>query len=87
MRATSLPLNQMINQTSNSDWDVGRCMEVRLYIDVVRHAALFVYPMSNTSSVVGDSAHWQLVGVNSVHDSSINKFRVYLWHPVLRGNF
>lgn len=39
------------------------------------------------TSVGGESAHWQLVGVNSIYDSSATKFRVNLWHPTLRGRY
>jgi hypothetical protein len=39
------------------------------------------------TSVVGDSAHWQLSGVNSIYDSKPNSFNVKVWHPVLRGKF
>jgi hypothetical protein len=39
------------------------------------------------TSVQGDAGHWQLVGVNSVYSATKNGFRVYVWHPQLRGSY
>jgi hypothetical protein len=39
------------------------------------------------TSVGGESAHWQLIGVNSVYQSTSKKFRLNLWHPTLRGRY
>jgi hypothetical protein len=58
-----------------------------LYIDVETDACNFKITPAYVSTVVGDAAHWQLVGVNSIYSASKDKFRVYIWHPVLRGAF
>jgi len=39
------------------------------------------------ASVIGDSAHWQLLGVNSVYNATRHGFSLQLWHPVLSGSF
>ena len=39
------------------------------------------------TTVSGDNAHWQLLGVNSVYNSTKDSFQLYLYHPVLRGAF
>jgi hypothetical protein len=39
------------------------------------------------SSINGDSAHWQLTGVNSIYAAKATGFKVQIWHPILRGKF
>jgi hypothetical protein len=39
------------------------------------------------TSMQGDNAHWQLLGVNSIYNATKTGFRLYLYHPVLRGAF
>jgi len=45
------------------------------------------YVPNYVASVTGDMAHWQLVGMNSIHRADANSFRLYLWHPTLRGTY
>ena len=59
-----------------------------LYTDVDTSACSFTDAQPRyMASVMGDTAHWQLTGVNSIYSASPNSFRVYMWHPVLRGKF
>jgi hypothetical protein len=74
--------------TSGDGWNTWKLSgSSGLYIDVKTDACNFEVTPAYVSSVIGDAAHWQLVGVNSIYSASKNKFRVYIWHPVLRGAF
>ena len=61
-----------------------------LYVDVDTAACAFggdgrngaLYTPPYVSSIRGDSAHWQLTGVNSIYAASPSSFRVFVWHPV-----
>jgi len=73
---------------SGTDWKAwARYGSSGLYLDVDTTACNFDITPAYVSSVVGDSAHWQLVGVNSIYSASTTGFRIYVWHPVLRGSF
>jgi hypothetical protein len=67
-------------------WDISGSNG--LYMDVNTTKCNFQdsHPRYMTS-VGGESAHWQLVGVNSIYDASPTGFRVNLWHPTLRGTY
>jgi len=58
-----------------------------LYMDVDSSACNFALTPGYVTSVQGDAGHWQLVGVNSVYSATKNGFRVYVWHPQLRGSY
>ena len=58
-----------------------------LFMDVDTSACGFSGSPNYVTSIYGDSAHWQLVGVNSVFNRTASSFRIYMWHPVLRGTF
>jgi hypothetical protein len=78
--------------TSAINWDEWKTSgSTGLYLDVDTTKCKFSSKMDGTpnyvTSVVGDSAHWQLVGVNSVYKATPTGFRVYVWHPVMRGHF
>jgi len=68
-----------------ADWSVAGSSG--LYMDVDTSSCKFPITPAYVSSVTGDSAHWQLVGVNSIYSATKSGFRVYVWHPVLRGNY
>jgi hypothetical protein len=79
---------QSVSQHKHSPWKSwARYGSSGLYMDVDTSACKFTITPAYVSSIQGDSAHWQLVGVNSVYSASSKGFRVYLWHPVLRGSF
>jgi hypothetical protein len=79
---------QSVSQHKNSQWKSwARYGSSGLYMDVNTAACKFTITPAYVSSIQGDSAHWQLVGVNSIYSSSAKGFRVYIWHPVLRGSF
>jgi len=74
--------------TSGGSWnDWTELGSTGLYMDVDTSACKFSGHPAYVSSIVGDSAHWQLTGVNSVYKATSTGFRVYVWHPVLRGKF
>ena len=75
--------------TSKGDWDVWSSYgSTGLFIDVDTTFCKFAEAKPRyVSSVIGDSAHWQLTGVNSIYEASSTGFRIYMWHPVLRGKF
>jgi hypothetical protein len=58
-----------------------------LYMDVDTSECNFNNRQNYIASLTGDSAHWQLVGASSVHKATATSFRVYVWHPALRGNY
>jgi hypothetical protein len=58
-----------------------------LFIDVDTSSCNFEMTPAYVTSIHGDSAHWQLVGVNSINNATATGFRVFVWHPVLRGEF
>jgi hypothetical protein len=58
-----------------------------LIMDVDTKKCGFKSTPSYMTSVMGDSAHWQLAGVNSIYGAHKKKFQLKLWHPVLRGKF
>jgi hypothetical protein len=78
--------------TNAINWDEWKSSgSTGLYLDVDTTKCNFDKKMAGTpnyvTSIVGDSAHWQLVGVNSVYKATPKGFRVYVWHPVMRGHF
>jgi hypothetical protein len=73
---------------SASEWQLWQAFgSSGLYLDVDTSACDFKITPAYVSSMMGDSAHWQLVGVNSIYSATKTGFRVYVWHPVLRGSF
>jgi hypothetical protein len=58
-----------------------------LFIDVDTTKCNFKMTPAYVTSMSGDSAHWQLVGVNSIMNATATGFRVFVWHPTLRGEF
>jgi hypothetical protein len=58
-----------------------------LFVDVDTSSCNFEMTPAYVSSVMGDAGHFQLVGVNSIYSATKKSFRVYLWHPVLRGEY
>jgi hypothetical protein len=73
---------------SDSKWSLWKAYgSSGLYIDVNTKACGFKITPAYVSSIMGDSAHWQLVGVNSIYSATPTGFRIYVWHPVLRGSF
>jgi hypothetical protein len=58
-----------------------------LRMDLNSKKCKFASTPNYMTSLIGDSAHWQLAGVNSVYGASKQNFHVKLWHPVLRGKF
>jgi len=68
-----------------SDW--SRAGSSGLYLDVDTSGCNFEITPAYIASVAGDSGHWQLVGVNSIYSATATGFRVYIWHPILRGSY
>jgi hypothetical protein len=58
-----------------------------IYTDVDTSGCEFDVTPNYVSAMYGDTAHWQLVGVNSIYNATAKSFRVYAFHPVLRGKF
>jgi hypothetical protein len=58
-----------------------------LYIDVDTTECDFKLTPGYVTSVQGDAGHWQLIGVNSIYSATKDGFRVYVWHPQLRGSY
>ena len=58
-----------------------------IYTDVDSSGCEFGATPNYITSMYGDTAHWQLVGVNSIYNATTKGFRVYAFHPVLRGKF
>jgi hypothetical protein len=59
-----------------------------IYVDVDTSSCHFDETTPRyTSTVHGDSAHWQLTGVNSIYEPTATGFRLYAYHPVMRGSF
>jgi hypothetical protein len=75
--------------TTKGAWDVWSAYgSTGLFIDVDTTSCKLTEAVPRyVSSIVGDSAHWQLTGVNSIYEASSTGFRIYMWHPVLRGKF
>jgi len=75
--------------TSHSTWNTWDMFgSTGLYVDVDTSKCAFTEARPRyVASVVGDTAHWQLTGVNSIYSATNSGFRVYMWHPVLRGKF
>jgi hypothetical protein len=76
-------------QTADSLWEPwSQFGSSGLYVDVDTTKCNFAEEHPRyLSSVAGDNAHWQLTGVNSIYTSTSTGFRVYVWHPVMRGEF
>jgi len=58
-----------------------------LYINIDTSDCDFDETPRYLASVVGDTAHWQLMGVNSIYKPTASGFRIYVFHPVLRGAY
>eukprot|EP00937_MAST-01D_sp_MAST-1D-sp2_P000636 g636.t1 len=58
-----------------------------LFVDVSTASCNYQITPAYVASVQGDAGHFQLVGVNSIYSATKDSFRVYLWHPVLRGAY
>eukprot|EP00937_MAST-01D_sp_MAST-1D-sp2_P003878 g3878.t1 len=73
---------------SNVDWKAWKASgSSGLYIDVDTSECAFKMTPGYVTSVQGDAGHWQLVGVNSIYSATKDSFRVYVWHPTLRGSY
>lgn len=68
------------------EWDAMGSNGLYMDVDTSKCNLKDAHPRYLTS-VGGESAHWQLIGVNSVYDSTPTKFRLNLWHPTLRGRY
>jgi hypothetical protein len=74
--------------TASSAWSSWKLSgSSGLYLDVNTTACQFDLTPAYVTSLTGDAAHWQLVGVNSIYKPTKDGFRVYLWHPVLKGEY
>ena len=74
--------------STGSDWTKWKLSGTSgLYMDVDTTKCKFDMTPAYVASLVGDAAHWQLVGVNSIYSPTKSGFRVYLWHPVLKGEY
>jgi hypothetical protein len=74
--------------TAGADWGAWSLYgSTGLFIDVNGTDCAFASTPVWVSSVEGDSAHWQLSGVSSIYEPTRASFRLYTWHPVLRGAF
>jgi len=73
---------------ANGEWQAWSTAGTSgLYIDVDTTSCSFGSVPKYVTAINGDSAHWQLVGVNAIYDATRSSFRVYLWHPLLKGDY
>ena len=54
-----------------------------LYVDIDTSNCNFEATPNYMTSLIGDGAHWQLTGINSIYSATRRSFRVYVWHPSL----
>ena len=67
--------SQFGSQGLSVDVDTTKCNFENLQADKLK------VPKYQTS-IVGDSAHWQLTGVNSIYKATPTGFRLLLWPPM-----
>jgi hypothetical protein len=59
-----------------------------LYADIDTSSCSFTEAQPKyVSSIAGDHAHWDMVGSNNIYQATATGFRVYIFHPSVRGAY